>query len=275
MKKTYINAIMIIALMLIPVGILISFVDLGRICINSKNDGYVGSIFALSGVFLYFSALMYQIKEYKLQVKELKKSVKAQTNSSIALEEQKKVLIEQNLNNLIFGMIDRYNDFKERNDTYKIVDELTVFYRNVFAERWKSDFSIRQASPEQINIDFALEIKNILNDTIQTHNSYPTFKRYIQIAYNILYIIDINKDNFTKDHFTSFFFSQLGVNESVMLYLSNLVDLGMPLYSDLNWNFTTTEYITDLLRKKEGRMRGFDLIDQRILTEQFNKLKQK
>ena len=56
---------------------------------NVNNYGFVGAIFRLSGIILYFTALMYQIKEYTLQVVELEKSVQAQTKSSTHLTSKK------------------------------------------------------------------------------------------------------------------------------------------------------------------------------------------
>ncbi len=55
----------------------------------------VGAWFSLAGVAFFAAALVYQIKEFKLQREELIKSVEAQTNTSNALEEQKNIMLEQ------------------------------------------------------------------------------------------------------------------------------------------------------------------------------------
>lgn len=70
-------------------GIVIYFIN--RSTIEFVDSNFIGSWFALAGVFIFAATLFYQIKEYKLQIEELKKSVKAQTNTSKALEEQKEI----------------------------------------------------------------------------------------------------------------------------------------------------------------------------------------
>lgn len=70
-------------------GLVTYFIN--RSTIKFIDSNFIGSWFALAGVFIFAATLFYQIKEYKLQIEELKKSVEAQTNTSKALEEQKEI----------------------------------------------------------------------------------------------------------------------------------------------------------------------------------------
>lgn len=274
MNKGLVRLIIIIASIFATLGILIAFINLDKFGIKIINDGFVSALFSLSGIILYFTALMYQIKEYKLQVTELKKSVEAQTKSSEALDEQKKLLLEQNSNSLIFGMIESFNAFKERNKTQQIVDTLTDFYIMIFAQRWHNNSQELQLNKNELNIKFADEIKEIVSDTIEKHDLYYDCKKFIQFIYNILYIIDINKPNMTRDNFTPFFLNQLNTKEMVLIYLSNLVDIGMPFYGRLPWSDHSTKEIIDMIKTYDKVKIDFKEIDINVLTKRFKEIKQ-
>lgn len=274
MKKGILTVLIIIAFVFAGLGIAISFINLDSFCIKINNAEFVSAIFSLSGIILFFTALMYQIKEYKLQVIELKKSVEAQTKSSEALDEQKRLLLEQNANSLIFGMIESFNAFKERNKTDFIVDTLTDFYKMIFAQRWQHNQLELRLNHKELNIRFADEIKKIVSDTIIKHELYYDCKKYIQFVYNILNIIEINKPNMTRDNFTPFFLNQLNTKEMVLIYLSNLVDTGMPLYGNLAWTYQSTKEIVDTIKTYDTTFVDFKEIDIKILTERFKEIKQ-
>ena len=192
MSKILLNLIIVLASILLLTGVIFSFINLDIVKIKINNSGYVAAIFSMSGVLLYFAALMYQIKEYKLQVEELKKSVQAQTKSSEALDEQKRILIEQNANSLIFEMIESFNSFKERNKMYSMIHELIGFYQNIFAHRWNDKLNGSELNFRDLNIQYAHEIKDILNETVPKHDFYFEFKRFIQFVYNILIVKFLN-----------------------------------------------------------------------------------
>ncbi len=272
MNKKVINIILILAGLLLLVGIIIAFINLNKLKLESNNSGYVSAIFALSGVLFYFAALMYQIKEYKLQVEELKKSVEAQTKSSEALDEQKRILLEQNSNSLIFGMINSFHLFNERNKMHFIINSLFDYYPKVFALRLQSIVQQR-LSHEELNMKFAQGIQELFSKTIVAREEYTEFKRYIQFVYNILYLIDQNKSNMTKDNFTPFFFSQLNTKETVFIYLANLVDSGLPFYNNLHWSYYTTSDIINMIKNNKKVYTDFDQLDLNILTTEFQKLK--
>lgn len=275
MNKKALITIMIFAGLLLLTGITIAFISLSKLKLEFNNSGYVSAIFSLSGVLLYFAALMYQIKEYKLQVEELKKSVEAQTKSSNALDEQKRILLEQNANSLIFGMIDNFNSFKERNTTHFITNGIVEYYKDIFAIRWQNNLTELKVDRNQLNIEFASGIKDLFASTIVGRDEFIDFKRYVQFVYNILYLIDQNKPNMTRDNFTPFFFSQLSTNETISIYLANLVDFGMPYYNNLQWDYYKTVEIVDVIKKSTMVYTDYENIDCNLLTAEFNKLKQK
>ncbi len=274
MNKKVLNSFIIIAFVMICIGIIFAFVDLQGLHIHVKNSGYVGAVFSLSGVLLYFTALMYQIKEYQLQVLEMRKTLREQAKSNAILAEQKNILLEQNTNALIFGMIDSFNEFKKRNDIQGLVEKFVRFYQGKFALKWQTKLVKLRLNHKELNIKFALEIKDILEKTLPTLEGYSVFKKYIQFAYNILYLIDQRSKTVGKDNFTPFFFSQLDTNETIMLYLSNLSVLGMPIYDNLHWGRQVTKEIVDVVKWINAAQYDYKEMDVEILTQEFNKLKQ-
>lgn len=271
--EVMIKWLVIIAFIIIFISGVIAFIDLEEFCIKDENDGYVAALFSLSGVIIFYSALRYQIKEYKLQVIELKKSVEAQVKSSEALEEQRKLLLEQNSYSFIFGVIKSFNEFKERNEIYKCIDELVGFYQSLYALRWQKNLNNLRLNKTELNKEFAKEISKFFSDTIYKHHQYELFKQYVQFAYNILYTID-TKIILKNDNFLAFFYSQLNKKEMVMLSLANLDSKNMPHFGNLFWEHITTEGILNLIKKYPHQNIEFDLFDVHILTDEFKKLKQ-
>lgn len=275
MKTKTLKRLMITALVMIFFGILFAFIHLDSIYIKTNNDGYVSAIFSLSGILLYFTALMYQIKEYKLQVVELRKSVEAQTKSSEALDEQKRILLEQNTNNLIFGFIESFNTFKARNNTDEILNRVVIEFQNQVYNYLPNTLQINNSENSDFNSFVAISIKERFSSFISTYNHYLLVNKYVQFVFNILALIDANKVNMSKDNFTPFFFSQLNSNEIIIIYLSNLLEIPiMPSCENLRWDYYITKDIVDKLKGKSSI-----LTDKRIniekLTKCFNEIRQK
>lgn len=274
MDKKALIFLIVTAFILVFIGIWLSFIDLSSLNIKIENDGYVSAIFSLAGILLFFTALMYQIKEFKIQVAELEKSVKAQSKSSEALEEQKKLLLEQNANSLIFGMIQSFNSFKERNGMQKMTSDLIDFYIPLFALRWNNNLTGLKLNKEELNQRYAQDIKSIFSTTLLKHPLYYDLKKFVQFFYNIMYIIDQNKVNFPKDIYSPFLFNHLNSNEVILIYLSNLIDSGMPLYGNLHWSIHTTKELMDMIKKYEKIKIDFDDLDYLELTNTFVQIKQ-
>jgi hypothetical protein len=261
------------AVIFIIIGFVFFFIDLNLLGIKKDNSEYVSAFFSLSGVLFFVSALLYQIKEYKLQVEELKKSVEAQTKSSEALDEQKKILLEQNVNSIIFGMIDNFNLFKERNQSQKVINDWYNSLDPLLLIRWRELSYRHKLNDSEFNIQFAKDIKELVTKSLLNRDYYNTLRKYVQFAYNILYLIDVNLSNITRDIFTPFFLNQLNSREITLIYFTNLVDHGMPIYTNLKWDYYTTVEIMDILNS-QSVPEDFKKIDCNILVNEFNNLRQ-
>ena len=272
--KRIIGLTIFFSVIFIITGITLPFIELDGF-IKIKNDGYVSAIFSLSGVFLYFAALMYQIKEYRLQVEELKKSVEAQTKSSEALEEQKRILLEQNTNNLIFGMIESFNKFKSVNNINESINEVIYDFQTVIINYLPPDLNPITDKQQDFNKSIALLVKHRFEVFIVQNKNYLLLKKYVQFIYNILSLIESNKSNLSNDNFTPFFYSQLNTNETILLYLSNLVETpNMPFYNNLKWDYYITKEIIEKLKSKKTIL-CHESIDITKMTACFNELRQK
>lgn len=273
MNNKILITIVSIAGFFILIGIIFFFINLNSLRINTDNSEYVSALFSLSGVLILFAALLFQSKEYRLQVIELKKSVQAQTKSSEALDEQKKILLEQNINNILFGMIDSFNLFKERHKSQLIIDKWHNECYSVFIILWKDLSYNHKLDKENFNIQFARGVKELVSKILVSNMYHYELKKYVQFAYNILYLIDVNLSNISRNIFTPFFLSQLNSKEIALIYLSNLVDHEMPLYSNLKWDYHTTKEIIDMIESK-NHPNDLQKLDCNIIMEEFNKLRQ-
>ena len=272
----FLITLFILAVICIIIGLVFPFFNCGLLSNKYDNSEYISALFSLASVILFFAALMYQLREYKKQNAELTKSIQAQIKSSEALDEQKRILLEQNTNSLIFGMIDSFNLFRERNKTQIIIDKLAIYYQEIFALLWQNKLKELQSNHKELNIQFAKNVKELFSKTIVTHEDYWGFKRYIYFVYNIFELIDQNKSNMDRDNFTPFFHCQLNTNETFLIYLANLVNNGqMPYCNKIQWTNLTTEEFIDFIKKSTFVNTDYSEIDYGILTDQFINLKQK
>ena len=274
MTEKQLNIIIkIIAPILIFVAILFAFVDIADLRIKVTNDGYVTSILTLVAILLYFSALMFQIKEYKLQIVELKKSVEAQTVSSKALEEQKKILLEQSFTNLIFNLMADFKQFKRERDIYVLLDEIKEKFQGTFALTWKKLSDEKRLNIKELNESFAIEVDSIFSTYILKFDNVELFRQYLQFVFNILDIIDENRHNFTKDYYTSTFYIQLKDDELLLIILSDLVNFGLPHYKKIEWKNHHTEKLISWLNTYKEQNINFNKMDRAILTNKFIEMK--
>jgi hypothetical protein len=271
--KFIIKVIAILAPFLFLIGLLIGFINLKDIGLNESNAGYVTAIFSMTAILLYFAALIYQIKEYKLQIIELKKSVEAQTISSKALQEQKQILLEQSLASLIFSLLSDFKQFKKERDIHSILHNKIEKFQGVFALRWRELTNEKRLNKTELNEKFANEIKNIFSELIMKFDDADLFKQYVQFAFNILTIIDENKENIKKDYYSSTFYIQLTEEELLLLSLADIVDFGLPHYNNFHWRSHTTQKLINLIKSYKGQIIDYSEIDIHVLTNTFIKLK--
>lgn len=273
-KSPLLIIIIIVASVFAFSGISIAFIDLERYQVELNSASYVSSILSFSGILLFVAALISQRQEYKLQLKEFKKSSEAQQKTSDELEAQKTLLIQQNTHSLIFQMIGNFNDFKLRNGLYGLLTKMAPIYQDMLANRWELTFDSPN-SQEEKNIEFALAIKIDITDHLLKDHRYPMFKKFVYMAYNVLFFIDENKKTINEKHFKALFFSQLNDNESIFLYLANLIDEpGEPMYTNLFWGHYKTVEIIEFVRRSNPSNIIFKELDPQVLTTEFQNLKQ-
>ncbi|MEQ9166890.1 MAG: hypothetical protein RLO12_11570 [Fulvivirga sp.] len=272
-EKLIKRIIYILAPILLVTGLLIGFLELDKIGLKQQNDGYVTAIFSLTAVLLYFAALMYQIKEYKLQIVELRKSVKAQTISSKAQEEQKQILLEQSFTNLIFSLMADFKTFKKERDIHKVLTDIKEYFQGGFAIIWRDLTKEKRLNKEELHEKFAQEINLHFSNEIFKQKEIKVFQQYLQFCFNILYIIDENKKNLTKDYYTSTFFVQLTEEEILFVALSDLVKFGLPPYQKIDWKYQYTEILTKWIEESNEQFIDLTELDKNILTNKFTEMK--
>jgi hypothetical protein len=209
------------------------------------NSDLIGALWSLSGAFIFGAALLYQVKEYKLQIIELRKSVDAQTETSKALNaqtqlmnEQKAIMLEQMNNELLLNSIEKFTLFQMRPEIQKSINEYySTFHLNVTK---KIDHEIWR-SQKNGTFDIALLSKDLLTEIREsfdeTHYYMIYIRNYIQYAVNIFDLINKDKSDIDRFYwFNSFFHNQFTNQEISLVYLSNLVSFGMPNTLSIRWN---------------------------------------
>ena len=220
---------------------------------------------------------MFQIKEYKLQVEELKKSVEAQTKSSTELEgqrrileEQKIILIEQNDRNLIFKNIDYFNEFKQRNNTQEFIEQFIKSYCDKYINRWN-----KLVAKEVFNYDeLVVSMQSDLISHLGLYQDSTILRKYVQIAYNILYLIDEHNKEFNanNNYLKSIFHNQQNGYETSLIYLFNLIPVGWGIYENLSWSNYETIEVLNIISNNSDFDKG--ALDTNELTTAFIKVKQ-
>jgi hypothetical protein len=202
------------------------------------DSSLIGGLFSLTGVMLFAVALFYQIKEYKLQIEELRKSVDAQTETYKILERQTVLMQEQSTNSVIFNVIDKFNSYKEREDIQKAIHSYIDKLRLEFTGKYESGkiplLQVNKLSMKEFSEILLSDIRECFNDK----KKYTiNLKNYVQFAFNVFHLIEkFKKSPEIYNWFRPFFFNQFTNEELVILYLSNLVPFGMPNTEDIQWN---------------------------------------
>lgn len=265
--------IYILAPILLLAGLLVGFLDLDKIGLKEMNDGYVTAIFSLTAVILYFAALMYQIKEYKLQIVELRKSVEAQTISSKAQEEQKQILLEQSFTTLIFSLMADFKTFKKDRDINRVLTDIKEYFQSGFAITWRDLTKEKRLNEVELHEKFAQEINRHFSNEIFKQKEIKVFRQYLQFCFNILSIIDENKKNLSKDYYTSTFFVQLSEEEILLIALADLVEFGLPPYQKIDWKYQYTEILTKWIEESNEQFINLTELDKNTLTNKFTEMK--
>jgi len=271
--------LLIIAGIFLIIGIVLGFTNLNVIGLKKENHGYVSALFSISGVILYFTALLYQIKQYKLQVIELRKSIEAQTKSSFELEEQRKileeqkgVLIKQNASAQIINAIDSFNQFKSRNGVYELIEKFLKGYTQKCTNDWIAIERNYSKDNEAGYKQYALLLANNFEKELSEFDNASIIRKYVQFGYNTLYLIDKHNPILNDRHYSSLFHCQQNGPEMLILYISNIASR-MPIYSNLEWGFYETKEIIEIIFRESiiDTEKTFNFLQ---LTKAFNEIKQ-
>ena len=229
--------LLIAAAFFVVIGLVYPFVNLGRLPQAYVGPEHISSLFSLAGVFLFVAALIYQMREYRLQVDELKKTAQAQEDTSRALNEQKEILIEQTSNTFVFNVVEAFVRYKNQPEVQSAILKCYENYITTFRIFHQQQLERVGISKAEATKEFANYIHKTFHSTIKDRDEFYTIKNFVQHAYNVLYLIDKKRGSGMQDWFTPYFHNQLLKRERLVLYLTTIGYLDMPLVKNLYWNY--------------------------------------
>lgn len=208
----------------------------------------VAAWFSLAGVMLFAAALIYQIKEFKLQREELIKSVEAQTNTSNALEEQKNIMLEQKqialeqkTDAFLMSIIEGYNNYKGfrsvQEHLYKLNEELCNFVYNY-------SFKGNLSQEDKYSILAAKLLERATPHVIGAQN-----RSFLLFSWNMLKKIEESINNYKEkdEFFRVYFHNHLSVNENILLLFSELLCENTIADKKVFINIPTIQKLIDIL----------------------------
>lgn len=186
------------------------------------DSSFLGSLFSLAGVFIFAATLIYQVFEFRLQIIELKKSVAAQTKTSLALDDQRNIMLEQMNDAYIMGIIEGYNSYRELISTKSMIEEVN---RILF----EPDIShmLRISDRQQLHVNLDSFISAILTKAKVLFSNNKSITSFTHQFWNIIREIERAKTDAKKQQFyLSYFICQLSIEEQSVLFLTEILDLG-------------------------------------------------
>ena len=233
MSKTSLKFLLGLALIFLIIAFLSTFINLENIVVHD-NDGYVAAFFSLTAVVLYFVALMYQKKEYTETQDKMQQSIAVQ-------EKQGQILVDQNFTNLFFRLYSGFRQFKIDQTVLTMVTELKDELSKEFYLRYKELANQKKLEGEVLSKQFAKDTINHFEQRIFESKHFDLFRQYLIFVYNILTIIDKNKEKVSQDNYTSTFFVQLHPDENLLLSLASFNGFSLPGYHTVKWDYQATE----------------------------------
>lgn len=138
-----------------------------RSTVKFIDSNFIGSWFALAGVFIFAATLFYQIKEYKLQIEELKKSVEAQTNTSKALEDQKDIQKLSQFESTFFNLLRNQQEItKNIQERFYYIDRESINFSTLSGVKNKmieGRTFFKEIKKELSKIFISIDNKNFFN----------------------------------------------------------------------------------------------------------------
>lgn len=237
-----------VAIIFMVVGVFIIVISLSFSVINSKElfhinlslgefgefiGGFVGSLWSLAGILLFYSALVYQRNELEDQKGILVTQTEAMISQSKELERQNDTLQKQKQEETFFHLLRFHIDLVETltfesNDidvqSGKMVKSL-IKGRNTFGDFYNVFKRFYSKYLEHLS-DAGVD-EDSLRGVIET--SYTSFfgefryelGHYFRNIFNLLLFIDRAQEE-DKHFFLSILFSQISVNEMSLLFFHGL-----------------------------------------------------
>lgn len=264
-EKDYtITIFIVIGLMIVALAIIFGVIDF---CTNPKISyaDYVNASATFFGGVLIFATIFYQKKQYEAQLKEFKKSVLAQ-NASLALitaqnEElklQTTLAKEQYKYDQYFKVLDQFFARRaELNFNHFIEHQILPVLAKKYKERIKE--ILRVVTGESERYEAMTKVLNEKFDAlILDNNQKEKLGRYIQLAFNILYLIEVEEienasnTDFRKPHF----YASISSIEQLLIKLALFggFKVGPNSY---DWHFENSEQFIDLLATDKSIELGF------------------
>ncbi|MBN2778752.1 MAG: hypothetical protein JXR36_13990 [Bacteroidales bacterium] len=273
-QNIFVKVIIIIAVIVFAFGVYIAFFPIAKWGIHYSNDGFVSAIFSLIGAVLFFGALVYQIKEYQNQLTELKLSVEAQTASSIAMQEQKEIMLQANNRELILSLIDKLIDYMENN---KINGFIESTLNNCFKSTYVSQTNISNSDVNDYEtIDTAMNsfYKSFKESFNKNHedNKFKIRSFIIQIE-GILNIIKNIKEIDEKVALTQLLMSNIKV-VGITYYLTWRMNKMSFNRISFEWQKTASSYLFNSIDKSYINFKAYSVKDQENIEMLDKELKQ-
>ena len=232
---------MIIGSVIILLSLLTSLINFSNMFDNTMSlgefgefiGGFVGSLWSLAGILLFYSALEYQRNELAEQKNFLKDQTNAMISQSKELEKQNFTLQKQKQEETFFHLLKFHTDLVETLnfesneidlDSGK-VKRNSVRGRNTFVEFYGIFKRFYSKYLEHLS-DAGVDQENLLG-VIETSftgffNEYRyELGHYFRNIFNLLLFIDRSNEE-DKHFFLSVLFSQISVNEMSLLFFHGL-----------------------------------------------------
>ncbi|TDN97822.1 putative phage abortive infection protein [Sunxiuqinia elliptica] len=198
--------------------------------------GLIGSLWAFSGVILFYVALNEQRKDIKINREALKQQISEFELQRVELEETRKIFeqqhetqVYQRFENTFFQLLHNHNEIVNSLDLRAIKShKLTNTGRDCF-KSFYLNFSTELKDIETSNKREA----EVINSYIETYNKYEAdLSHYFRNLYNIIKFID-NSEIKNKKIYTNFVRAQLSNYELIFLFYNCLSKNGIDKFKPL------------------------------------------
>lgn len=237
-----------VAIIFMIIGVLIILISMSSTLINataifkgnvSLGDfgefigGFVGSLWSLAGILLFYSALVYQRNELEEQKEILSSQTKAMIAQSKELKNQNLTMQKQKEEETFFHLlrfhIDLVGTLTFENNDFDLdtgaIQKKLIRGRNTFGEFYNVFKRFYSKYLEHLS-DAGVDEENLKSVIETSYNSFFTEYRYelghyFRNIFNLLLFIDRVKDK-DKHFFLSILFSQISVNEMSLIFFHGL-----------------------------------------------------